>query len=97
VELKLTQPFSFTEFFDVSDFLGAVLVKSRESEAAAIIHVRTHGSAHWTVVQSMGAKAIVLRDSSRHPALIAASLYALNDGPRRIRAAETLFLTRLVN
>lgn len=95
VQLKLIQPFSSAEFFDVSDFLGAVLVKTHDLEAAAIIHVRTHGVAHWTVVQSVGAKGIVLRDSWRHPALIAPERFALNDGPRLIRTAETLLLTRL--
>ena len=94
MHLKLTQPFATTEFFDASDFLGSLFVRSLKLDATAIIQLQTHGSAHWTVVESATADGLVLRDSRTRPASILLSKFTLDRGPRFFRPAETLFLSR---
>jgi hypothetical protein len=93
VHLNLTQPFVSIQFFDLQDFIGSLAMRSRKLEAAAIVQIQTHGSAHWTVAKSIGHATIALRDSTSRKE-IEVDQFGLDRGARFFRPANTLLLSR---
>lgn len=93
LKLSLSQPWLDTPFSDMSEFLDALREQLRRSDRAIIINLKAPSPWHWTVLKSLTAECMLVRDSGRLSTL-SLDRFSLSAGLYRFSARDTLHLTR---